>query len=410
MTLVLALLVLAVSIGCNNGGGASPDGSTDTGTTDADADADSDGDGDSDSDTDTWITDAGPWDWEPLPEMEDCGLRCQRLTGAGEVQSYEWDVWDTRIVYLNTIYQLYTVDWMAQEALKIPDLSAEFPVGEDYTGRRSPVIYSSSVFFTEAIFTSSPKRIHLVVSDLDAHVNTVIATVLKTGEYMPHYPQHNDFYLTRQVSRAGCDPYSELLFCSIDVTHYSEASGYDLYSTGHSIWGEVAVRLRLDTPSGDIGGYRVSTGEFFDITDDDEYQLSPRIWESLVVYQDLRLGDSTPEGDWNHSSIWLYDLDSEQTVQITDGSSVAIFPDVFGNIVIWSDYRHCADPQNKALMDCAEIYGKNLVTDVEFKITDHPGWAKQPPPRIWGDKVFVHMYPPSGGSALFLFDLPPEAR
>jgi hypothetical protein len=401
---IIALLVLA---GCNNGGGASPDGSTDTGTTDADAD--SDGDGDSDSDTDTWITDAGPWDWEPLPEMEDCGLRCQRLTGAGEVQSYEWDVWDTRIVYLNSIYQLFAVDWMAEETLKIPDSSAEFPVGEDYTGRRSPIIFNSLLFFTEAIFASSPKRIHLVVTDLDDHVNTVIATVPKTGEYMPMYPDENDLFGLEHVSGGGCPPYTESHLCFFNITSYENAMSYDKLTLRNSIWGDVAVRLKLDTPSGDIGGYRVSTGEFFDITDDDEYQLSPRIWESLVVYQDLRLGDSTPEGDWNHSSIWLHDLDSEQTVQITDGSAVAVFPDVFGDIVIWSDYRHCADPQNKAFMDCAEIYGKNLVTNVEFKITDHPGWAKQPPPRIWGDKVFVHMYPPSGGSALFVFDLPPEA-
>jgi hypothetical protein len=265
------------------------------------------------------------------------------------------------------------------------------------------------VFFSEGIYISSPEKMLLVVAELESHLNTVIAVVPRTGSDMPYPAEKNDLFSSNQVSRSGCDPYTELLFCSFDISNYNQATGYSQYSTSHSVWGDVAVRLKLDTPSGDIGGYRVSTGEFFDITDDDEYQLTPRIWESLVVYQDLRLGDSTPEGDWNHSSIWLYDLDSEQTVQITDGSAVAVFPDVFGDIVIWSDYRHCADPQDKAFMDCAEIYGKNLVTDVEFKITDHPGWAKQPPPRIWGDKVFVHMYPPSGGSALFVFDLPPEA-
>jgi hypothetical protein len=405
MTLVLALLVLAVSIGCNNGNGSSPDGSTDTGT--SDADADSDGDGDSDSDTDTWITDAGPWDWEPLPEMEDCGPRCRRITSQPDVMNFKWDVAERHVVYAN--YQVQVVDYEAMTTLKIPELHSEHPMIPGSAAGLHPAVDSGIVTYTFTSFDMQDLFHEIVIANLLDRYQAVIDHIPFSASEVLEPPQENDLRYPFAASLYGCSVYQDPNLCHSDVSLNGPATSLGaLGPWSNTIWGDYLVFLR-NGPFGDVRGYRYSTQEFFDITNDDEIQFVPRVHGSLVVYQDLRLGDSTLEGDWNHSSIWLYDIETEQTVQITDGSSIADGPDVFGDIVIWEDFRLCPDPQNKNQFYCVEVFGKNLATDVEFQITNLPTYAKQPPPRIWGDKVFVHMYPPSGGSALFVFDLPPEA-
>lgn len=49
-----------------------------------------------------------------------------------------------------------------------------------------------------------------------------------------------------------------------------------------------------------------------------------------------------------------------------------------------------------------EIWGHDLVSGVDFQITNLPGRAKTTP-RIWGDKVYVHMCTTTGG---YMFDIP----
>jgi hypothetical protein len=399
---IIALLVLA---GCNNGGGASPDGSTDTGTTDADADSDAD----SDTDTDSlpYITDAGPWDWEPLPEMDGCGPRCRRITSEPDVQDYKWDVWNEKIVY--TKLNVVVVDWMASTFLTLPNFREEYPIEQGKAAGAYATIAGDYLIYTNLGVGTTPLTQDWVLVDLNEKWQLALDTLHPNSAAETKFPDELDLNYPLAASLWGCEPYEDPNLCHNDVSLHGPATSLgDLGPWCNTIWGDYLVFLQ-GAPFGDVRGYKYSTQEFFDITNDDEIQFVPRLQGSLVVYQDLRLGDSTLEGDWNHSSVWLNNISTEQTVQITDGSSIAANPDVFGDTVIWEDFRHCPDPQNKNQFYCVEVFGKNLLTDVEFQITDLPTYAKQPPPRIWGDKVFVHMYPPSGGSALFVFDLPPEA-
>ena len=404
---ILALLTLLFLAGCNNGNGAAPDGSTDTGTGDADADSDSDSDSDTDTNTLPYITDAGPWDWEPLPEMEDCGSWCRRITSEPDVLDFKWDVAERYVVYSN--YQVQVVDYEELTTLKVPELHIEHPMIPGSAAGLFPAVDNGIVFYTFTCFDMQHLFREIAIVDLTEQYQVVVDSYPYGGNEEMPAPMENDLRYPLAASLYGCTSYQDPNLCNNDVSLHGPATSLGaLGPWSNTIWGDYLVFLQ-NGPFGDVRGYRYSTQEFFDITNDDEIQFAPRLQGSLVVYQDLRLGDSTLEGDWNHSSIWLYDIETEQTTQITDGSSIADNPDVFGDIVIWEDYRLCPDPQNKNQFYCVEVFGRNLVTDVEFQITDLPTYAKQPPPRIWGDKVFVHMYPPSGGSALFVFDLPPEA-
>ena len=178
------------------------------------------------------------------------------------------------------------------------------------------------------------------------------------------------------------------------------------YGSHNSIWGDVVV-WTLALTNNDIRGYDFSTQQFIEVTDDDstEHQLAARIQGDRVVYQDLRFGDSDPMGNWNHSAIFMYEISTGTTTQITNGAWIAAYPDVYDNIIIWADYRDSADPNDKNSLSGVEIWGYNIDTTTEFKITNLPGRVKTTP-RIWGDKVFVAMYKATSGDAIYMFDLP----
>ena len=176
-----------------------------------------------------------------------------------------------------------------------------------------------------------------------------------------------------------------------------------------AIWGNNLVCTdTTDTPD-DITAYDLDTKQPFPVTDDNDYQIFPRIHGDRVVWQDFRLGEGEPTGSWEHCAIFMNDLSSDEVTQVTDGAAIAAYPDVHGDVVVWQDYRHCDDPQDKSDFDNVEIYGYNLANEIEARITDLPGRPKVHP-RVWGDRVFVDMQTLEAGNAIFVFDLPEVLR
>jgi beta propeller repeat protein len=107
-----------------------------------------------------------------------------------------------------------------------------------------------------------------------------------------------------------------------------------------------------------------------------------------------------------HTRQFLKDLSTGETTQITSGETLAANPDIHDDIVVWMDYRACDNPNNKNDHQNIEIWGYDLSTETEFQITDLPGWPKGFP-RIWKDKVYVHMFRElAKGDAIYEFDLP----
>jgi hypothetical protein len=183
------------------------------------------------------------------------------------------------------------------------------------------------------------------------------------------------------------------------------------YGSYNSIWGDITVWYELYPDGGqyDIRGYDLATDEFFDITSDIEYQFWPRIQGARVVWMDLRLGDSAPWDDWANCAVFTKDLTTDdEPAQVAGGDWIAAQPDVYGDVVVWADFRACTEPNDKNSFDGIEIWGRNLANDQEAQITDVPGVYKGNP-RIWGDRVFVEMDWDGGAKyGLFMFDLPEE--
>ena len=272
-----------------------------------------------------------------------------------------------------------------------------------------PVIYEQTVCYSKLVGKETDIFSDVICADLDAEIQQIVYHRPKVGDDFPNPAKYSDLYGTRFVSMGGCgDVMDSWPLCVFSMTNpgtYEEIAPDD-YGGRNSMWGDVVVWYTGYVDDYDIRAYDFSASQFTEITDDIEVQFNPRIHGTRVVYQDLRFGSGgTPQTSWAHSAIFMYDLDTHVTTQITSGAWIAAYPDVHDNIIVWADYRDSADPNNQNSLSGVEIWGYNIDTTTEFKITDLPGRAKTTP-RIWGDKVFVHMYKATSGDAIYMFDLP----
>jgi hypothetical protein len=112
----------------------------------------------------------------------------------------------------------------------------------------------------------------------------------------------------------------------------------------------------------------------------------------------------------------VYDLDTQERIQITNAQWIADVPEIWNEIVVWKDYRACANPNEVSDFSNIQIWGYNLDTQTEFRITDLPADAlpdrPKATPRIWGYAVYVDMTTISTDTynSIYIFDLPDGAR
>ncbi len=396
----LAVFVCACS-SCTEGSAANPDGGTDT---------ESD---DTDTGTGPYTTDAGPWDWEDLPPGEDCGPGCTQLAATDCVRYGDWDVWDEKLTYMQdkvSPFVIAIVDFQAMKRMVIPDVLRDHPYAERSTAR-GPSISEGQLFYNQFGKYQWPYNekmpLFLVHADLENKQQTVIWQTEQESD-IPAWSPTLDSYGQRVVSENSYDCPGGGWTCLREPPWPSDGVNLDGCFFGLSIWGDQLVCMTWNNQPDDILAYDLTTMQPFPVTDDDEYQIWPRIHEDRVVWQDFRLGSGEPTGSWDHSAIFTKNLSTGDVKQITDGSAIASFPDVHGDRIVWTDYRHCNDPQNVNEFSNVEVYGYNLSTQAEFRVTNLPGRDKSLP-RIWGERVFVTMMTLDGDSGIYMFDLPTEA-
>ena len=88
------------------------------------------------------------------------------------------------------------------------------------------------------------------------------------------------------------------------------------------------------------------------------------------MWQDSRNGDGH-----NPTDIYMYDLSTSREIQITDDDSDQYSPDIYGDRIVWADWR------NRGW----DIYMYNISTSRETRITIDKG--SQEYPAIYGDKI-----------------------
>lgn len=360
-----------------------------------------------DGPTDT-ASDPGPWEWDDLPPGEDCGPSCRQLTFSDGIKPHEWDVWDTILVYINTGWtKVNVVDIGTSRQVQLPSIHPEFspppPPIRDVCAY--PAVFQGNIYYSWFTDLSSPPRMEIVHANIESMEMQSIWTREATGA-VDVMAYNLDAYQDRLVSQGGCGSYDYSNLCYYALPGPCEAQVLieDNYGTANKIWGDTAVWFSISPEN--IVGYDFSSEEFIDITDNTESQLNPQIHNNRVVYQDLQFGTSSGTGDWNHSTVFMYDLESRERRQITSSDWIAAYPDIFGDTIVWADYRACSNPNNKNDIFDVQVWGYNLSTSREFLIADFPG-RSMTTPRIWGDRIFIHMNKSEPtGNAIYMFDLP----
>ncbi|MBF6613311.1 MAG: hypothetical protein IVW55_09305 [Chloroflexi bacterium] len=129
----------------------------------------------------------------------------------------------------------------------------------------------------------------------------------------------------------------------------------------------------------DIYGAYLSDKKAFPISKAPQMQNRPSVWGNTVVWADFR--DATAPNDQTSGDIYMYDLASGQETLISNAKSAQVKPVTNGKVVVWADYRNEPDPQGVN----SDLYGYDLVTKQEFVISNAPD--EQTDPAISGNIV-----------------------
>lgn len=165
-------------------------------------------------------------------------------------------------------------------------------------------------------------------------------------------------------------------------------------TTSHSkypdIYGDKIVWQDLRNGNWDIYMYDLSTEEEIQITTDPGYQILPAIYEDKIVWQDFRNGDPV---QYLNPDIYMYDLSTEEKVQITSNPELQTRPAIYGDRIVWQDSRN----------GNWDIYMYDLSKEKEIQISGNPGGDEYP--SIYKDKIVWQGYGGSNGYDIFIYDL-----
>jgi len=132
------------------------------------------------------------------------------------------------------------------------------------------------------------------------------------------------------------------------------------------------IPLMVFCVMGFLSLFSVKGSDVFQITTDSPNQYNPAIYESIVVWEDLRNGNK---------DIYGYDMSTQEEFPICTDPRDQSSPVIYGDIVVWEDTRN----RSNTCEQCRDIYGYNMSTQEEFPICTDP--HDQSSPAIYGDVV-----------------------
>jgi len=217
----------------------------------------------------------------------------------------------------------------------------------------SPTIHGNTVFWIEDINDSLGIYGYNLITEEKF-------TVTKEGEVSitPKGPVAYDSIVVWQDYRAG----------NPDVYGYdfSTSTEFQIRTSSYGegdpmIYKNVVVYDTDKNGNGDIYGYDLSTKKEFQITSDPSDQYYPAIYGDIVVWWDERNTYERQEVVWRKENfdIYGYDLSTGREFPITTAQNDQVHPSIYGNIVVWTDYRNCYEKKIGSIIikTNADIYG-----------------------------------------------------
>jgi beta propeller repeat protein len=386
--------VLSACISCNGTSTASVDaGDTNTefsGDTDTGSSADTDTQLDAGMDAGTpdreCAPDVGNLKWKPLPKGLDCGPGCQQLTFEAVNSMTGWDVSEQ---YLAATPDEPYANGFVVDLKSLCRADIVVPV------QRGDV----SLFTHLSVFR---QRVVNAVNWSGKEMNQkgILHTNLQTGEQQsllyeeePNVSStryhtvslHEDRVAFLHPEPSSADKLARLFNIKTSEVKTLSDTPKVLFeirqSENHVVWMDVT-----DSKSADIWVHEIATEQTWNLSNHASTQIFPRIDGNRVVWTDLRNGSGSYWGGYENADVYLHDFDKKELFRITDGAWIQARPDISGDRIVWQDHRDCSDPNSKNDFSQVNVWMHDLNTGENHQITEFDG--SESAPRIEGNKVF----------------------
>ncbi len=168
--------------------------------------------------------------------------------------------------------------------------------------------------------------------------------------------------------------------------------------------GDLVLWTDLNAPQSDILSFDLVTEEIRNISNHEADQWKARKNGDRVVWVDHR-NDVGGYLNQRNSDIYYHDLTTGQTHEVCIDLALQDEPDMDGDLVVWEDWRNNPNPipvySNE--FHNSDIYMKDLSTGDTTQLTDFEGMEMYP--RVQGNRVYFRMADGNGGSGIFMIEL-----
>lgn len=133
------------------------------------------------------------------------------------------------------------------------------------------------------------------------------------------------------------------------------------------------------------------------ITQNSSWQMSSSVWGDKIVWEDYRNDEygTTASGGNRNADIYLYNMTSNETVQLTTNDSDQRKPDIWKNYVVWEDYRNGEADIYYLDLTSSNLDPKRVTNDKNSQIR----------PRIHSGKIVWEDYRNHDFGDIYLYDI-----
>lgn len=278
--------------------------------------------------------------------------------------------YSTALVLILSVLLLLSVASAAQETRLSVD------VGEN----EEPATYGDKVVW------SIGDEIHIY--DLKTEKDTTISMPANySTEYFAVFPAIYGNKIVWYLSYPGNTAYNKLCVYDIPTSTTSllpeNASSWtrpDIYNNT-VVWGDSTAICMYDIPT--------HTQVRLPINGSTTTITAPVIYGNKIVWDELiNNGTRTDENNntvlVSRSDIYMYDLSTKKVTQITNSGSAAS-PAIYGNRIVWQDWRNPNNYTDKQIV--GDVYMYDLSTEKESRISYSGRSYRVSSPAIYGDRI-----------------------
>ena len=261
------------------------------------------------------------------------------------------DISDTYVTYMNSagVGDIWAAEINANGSLASSIFKVAGP-GDQW----GPTIYKNSVVWMD-MRNGMAEIYHGVLDGASVSSTTRLTYANTYANWTPYIYGNNVCWHKRNASLKVVGLYGTNIETGID---YTIRETLNAGAIGGIYENKVAFVVNTpDTGSNEIYLYDIDTQTTQRVTNDSYYQLAVDVYGNFVVWMDYR------NGNWD---IYAYNMTTGEEIQLTDDVSDQRNPQVYENMVLWFDDR-----------DGGSIYGTYITPPVTWISISDPGFTGQ---------------------------------